>query len=82
MKPSTENWLRSIVIFLIMVGFVVLFMITVNSQIQKTKNDCKMMGDKTGLSFYDYTLCKDTQECSYVCKFINDKGEIVLKLIK
>ncbi len=79
-----ENILTIILIFFAIVLFVLGMILLVNNRGDERTEVCKRIGIKTNLEFYDWGKgrCGWEESCMYVCKFIDNQGNIVVKNIK
>ena len=84
MKESIHNFLVCLIIILIVVIFLVGLALSINNSSKQKEEVCKKIETKTGLEYYSWshTPCGWGKDCHYVCKFLDENGEIVLKQIK
>jgi len=81
-KRKNDNWQIFFMILtttIVSVGIVLLVINHDNNLREKWEIVCKEIGEKKQLDYYGFDGCMFGESCSIKCKFIDEKGDIVVQ---
>ena len=76
-----DNWqifFMILTLIIVIGGVVLLFVNHDNNYNEKWEIVCKEIGEKKQLDYYEFDGCILGESCSVKCKFIDEKGDVVV----